>query len=121
MAEEVRELAEQSARAAGDYPSHPADRSGSFFRGAGWRWYPQSRMVVAIVNHTGKMFYDITETIHSLTRGIVDIAEPVKNWSGAEEMGATTEEHRPGPADGRHGRMWLGADEVAAQMKRFQL
>jgi len=126
VAEEVRELAEQSARAAGEI-THLIQRIREAVHSSVERAGVGTHKVqdgMAIVNHTGKMFYDITETIHSLTRGIADIAATSEELAaGAEEMGATTEEQSASAQQMAATAVDVAraADEVAAQMKRFQL
>ncbi len=95
VAEEVRKLAEQSARAAGEITElihqvrDSAQRSVQNAAEGGTK----VQQGMDVVTRSGEMFGEITDVIEILVREIGEVATATQQLAaGAEEMGATTEQ-----------------------------
>lgn len=126
VAEEVRKLAEQSARAAGEI-TQLIQRIRDSVHGSVEQTEVGTGKVregMEVVNHTGQMFSEIVALIESLTEEIGDVAAASEELSaGAEEMGATTEEQSASAQQMAASAVEVAqaAEMVDEQMKRFKL
>lgn len=126
VADEVRELAEQSAQAAGDITKLIKRTMDSVNLsvertdlGAG-----KVKEGMDIVTRTGNMFAEIAEVIKSLTHDIGEIATASEELSaGAEEIGATTEQQSASTEQMAASTVEVvhAAEAVDQQMSRFKL
>lgn len=126
VAEEVRGLAEQSARAAGDI-AQLIKRTMDLVHTAVEQTGVGTSKVQAgmeIVTRTGKTFAEITEVIHSLTTGVAEIAASAEELAaGAEEIGATTEQQSASTQEMAASTVEAAqaAEAVEKQMEQFQI
>ena len=126
VADEVRQLAEQSARAAGEITELVAEIRESAedsiqYAGSGTSLVQKGTEIAA---KTGRMFGEITAIINELVEHINAVASASQDLAaGAQEMGATTEEQSASAQQmaSSAAQVAQAAAEVKTLMARFRL
>ncbi|NLJ79636.1 MAG: HAMP domain-containing protein, partial [Firmicutes bacterium] len=126
VAEEVRKLAEQSARAAGEITEliHQIRDSAQNSVQRTDEGAARVQEGMDVVAHTGKMFGEIHNIIEDLVHKIGEVASASQELAaGAEEMGATTEQQSASTQQMAAAAVEVaeGAEAVNRQMQRFKL